>query len=137
MLKKGQNQKMGLVEGDRVDNIGLPKNARLSLVDVDCGGGWECVGSGSIWELCAFCPVLLETYNCSKNIKLHVVPAVVQQVKDLVLPQLWHKSQLWLRFTLWPRNFPMPRVLLERKREREKERKKRKYYCSNIRFERI
>ena len=26
------------------------------------------------------------------------VPTVAQWVKDLALPQLWHKSQLWLRF---------------------------------------
>ena len=33
------------------------------------------------------------------------VPTVAQQVKDLVLLQLWCKSQLWLRFDPWPENF--------------------------------
>ena len=31
-------------------------------------------------------------------------------LKDLVLPQLWHKSQLWLTFSSWPRNFHMLQV---------------------------
>ena len=36
---------------------------------------------------------------------------VAQPVKDLVLPQLWHRSQLQLRFHLClPRNFLMPQV---------------------------
>ena len=30
-----------------------------------------------------------------------------QWVKDLVLPWLWHRSQLWLGFSLWPGNFHM------------------------------
>ena len=50
---------------------------------------------------------------------LRGVPAVVQWVKDLVslwwyrsdlrlvLPQFWYRSQLWLRFVIWPCNFPM------------------------------
>ena len=28
-------------------------------------------------------------------------------LKEPVLPQLWHRSQLWLRFTPWPRNYHM------------------------------
>ena len=32
---------------------------------------------------------------------------VVEQVKDLVLPQLWHGLQLKHRFKLWPGNFHM------------------------------
>ena len=30
------------------------------------------------------------------------VPTVEQWVKDLALPQLWPRSQLWLRFDLGP-----------------------------------
>ena len=29
-------------------------------------------------------------------------------LKDLALPQLQHRSQLWLPFSLWPGNFLMP-----------------------------
>ena len=29
---------------------------------------------------------------------------MVQWVKDLVLPQLWHRLQRWLRFHPWPRS---------------------------------
>lgn len=32
---------------------------------------------------------------------------MVQWVKDLALPQLCHRLQLWLRFDPWPRNFHM------------------------------
>ena len=35
---------------------------------------------------------------------------MAQRVKDPALLQLWHGSQLWLRFTFWPRNFHMPQV---------------------------
>ena len=31
-------------------------------------------------------------------------------LKDLMLPQLWCRSQLWLRFNPWSGNFHMPRV---------------------------
>ena len=30
---------------------------------------------------------------------------MVQWVKDPVLPQLWHRSQLQLKFDAWPGNF--------------------------------
>ena len=39
--------------------------------------------------------------NRNRNDK---VPTVMQWVKDSVLPQLWCRSQLQLRFRLWPRN---------------------------------
>ena len=35
-----------------------------------------------------------------------------------MLPQLWRRSQLWLRFNPWPGNFPMPQV--RPKKEKEK-----------------
>ena len=38
------------------------------------------------------------------------VPTVVQQVKDLVLLQLWHRLHVCLKFDPWPRNFHTPRV---------------------------
>ena len=34
----------------------------------------------------------------------------MQWVKDQELLQLWQRSQLWLRFDPWPRNFHMPQV---------------------------
>ena len=35
---------------------------------------------------------------------------MVQQVKDLALPQLWYRSQLWLRFKPGPRSLHMPQM---------------------------
>ena len=31
-------------------------------------------------------------------------------LKNLALLQLWHRSQLWLKYHLWPGNFHMPQV---------------------------
>ena len=51
------------------------------------------------------------------------VPTVVQQVKVLALLQLWHRLQLWLGFSPWPKNFHRPWVQpKEKKRERERAR---------------
>ena len=47
--------------------------------------------------------------------KLLGVPTVVQWVKDLALPQLWHRSQLWIRFDPWLRNFRMSWVRQKKK----------------------
>ena len=53
---------------------------------------------------------------------------MVQRVKDLVLLQLWHRSQLQFRFNPWPENYHMPRVWLKKqKREREREPSKDAY----------
>ena len=41
-------------------------------------------------------------------------PDPVQQVKDLVLPQLWHRLQMQLGFDPWPGNFHMLWVQPER-----------------------
>ena len=38
-------------------------------------------------------------------------PGLVQWVKNLVLPQLWHRSQLWLGFETWPGNLLMTWML--------------------------
>ena len=43
-------------------------------------------------------------YKCGQD----GVPAIVQWVKDLVLLQLWYKSQLWFGFDPSPWNFHMP-----------------------------
>ena len=45
------------------------------------------------------------------------VPAVAQWVKDLALPQLWHKSKLHLRFDPCPRNFLMMPVWTRKGKE--------------------
>ena len=37
-------------------------------------------------------------------------PGPEQWIKDPVWPQLWHKSQMRLRFNPWPGNFHMPQV---------------------------
>lgn len=42
---------------------------------------------------------------------------MVQQVKNLVLPELWCSLQLWHIFGPWPRNFHKPRV--SRRREKK------------------
>ena len=41
-------------------------------------------------------------------------------LKDPVLPQLWCRSQLWLGFSIWPRNFHMLRVLPLKKKKKSK-----------------
>ena len=38
-------------------------------------------------------------------------------LKDLVLLQLRHGSQMWLRFSSWPKNFHMPWVQTLRKKK--------------------
>ena len=38
----------------------------------------------------------------------------VQWAKDLALPQLWHRSQVWLEFDPWPGNFHMLWVWLKK-----------------------
>ena len=43
---------------------------------------------------------------------------LAQQVKDLVLPQLWDRLQLWLGLYPWPRNFHMPRVWSKQKQNK-------------------
>ena len=45
-------------------------------------------------------------------------PARHSGLKDPVLPQLLRRSQLWLGFSPWPRNFHMPWVWLVKKRRR-------------------
>ena len=49
------------------------------------------------------------------------VPAVAQWVKDLALPQLWYRSQLYLTFSPWPGNFH--RLWVQLKKGKKKERK--------------
>ena len=39
--------------------------------------------------------------------RLDPCAVTAQWVKDLVLLQLWHRLQLWLRFNPWPGNFSM------------------------------
>ena len=46
-----------------------------------------------------------------------LIPSPAQWVKDLALLQLWHKSQMWLRFDPWPRNFHMLQVLLKKEKK--------------------
>ena len=47
-----------------------------------------------------------------------LIPGLAQWVKVLVLPQLCHRSKLWLGFNPWPGNFHMPQVQPKRKKER-------------------
>ena len=49
---------------------------------------------------------------------------MAQWVKDPELPQLWHRSQLWLRFDPWPGNFHMPWVQPEKKKKEKKRKRK-------------
>ena len=48
------------------------------------------------------------------------IPSPAQWVKDPVLPQLWLRSQLWLRYDPWPGNFIYYRV--SKNREKNKSR---------------
>ena len=48
------------------------------------------------------------------------VPTVAQWIKDLMLPQRWHGSQLQLRFYPWPKNFHMLWVWLKKKKKKKK-----------------
>ena len=45
------------------------------------------------------------------------VPATVQWSKDLALPQLWCRAQLWLGFDPWPRNFNMLQLQTKKKKK--------------------
>ena len=38
------------------------------------------------------------------------IPGLAKWVKDPVLLHLWHRSQMWLRFDLWPGEIHMPQV---------------------------
>ena len=40
-----------------------------------------------------------------------------QRAKDLALPQLWRRLQLWLRFESWPGSFHTPRVWPRKKKK--------------------
>ena len=52
-----------------------------------------------------------------------MMPSLVQWVKNPMLLQLWHRSQLWLGFDPWPGNFHM--LWLSLKKEKKKKKKKR------------
>ena len=47
------------------------------------------------------------------------VPTVAQWVKDLMLPQLWCRSQLWLRFNPLSREFPYAAGVAKKERKRK------------------
>ena len=45
-----------------------------------------------------------------------MVLGLAQWVKDLVLPQLWCRSQPWLGSSSWPENFHMPQMRKKKKK---------------------
>ena len=47
------------------------------------------------------------------------IPDLAQWVKDLALPQLQHRLQLWLRSDPWPRNSICCRVTKKGKKHRK------------------
>ena len=51
---------------------------------------------------------------------------MVQQVKELVWLQVWHRSQLQLRFGPWTRNFHMPWVRPQKTKKKTKTKAKTK-----------
>ena len=59
---------------------------------------------------------MIRGYKVKTNIKF-----LLQWVKDLALPQLWHRSQLQLRFNPWPRNFHMQWKQKKKKKKKKKE----------------
>ena len=54
--------------------------------------------------------VTTQQFLLTTTIERNRVPSVAQRFKDLAVPQLWHRLQLWLRFNPWPRNFHKPQV---------------------------
>ena len=51
------------------------------------------------------------TEEAQVTVKVWVTSQVLfSEVKDLALPQLWHRFQLQLGFSPWPGNFHMPKV---------------------------
>ena len=67
-------------------------------------------------------PSGLRAWHCLCNGSGHcqgegAIPSPTQWVKDPVLPKLWHRSQLRLRFIPWPGNFHMPQVQPPQKNE--------------------
>lgn len=51
---------------------------------------------------------------------------VVLRIKDPALLQLWPRSQLWLEFDPWPKNFYMPQVWLKKKKGGGRRRRRRR-----------
>ena len=47
-----------------------------------------------------------------------LIPSPVWWGKGPVLLQLWHRSQMWLGFALWPGNFHMPLGQLKKKKKK-------------------
>ena len=48
-----------------------------------------------------------------------LIPSLAQWVKDLALPQLWRRSELWLRSDPWPGNCICLRVAKKEKKKRK------------------
>ena len=46
-----------------------------------------------------------------------LIPDLVQWTKDLALPQLWHRWQLWLGFDPWPKKVQGAAKKKKRKRK--------------------
>ena len=51
------------------------------------------------------------------------IPGLVQWIKDLVLPLLWHRLQMWLGFSPWPENVRRPQVWLTKEKKKKKAQK--------------
>ena len=48
-----------------------------------------------------------------------LIPGPVQWVKEPTLLQLWHRSQMWLRFGPWPGAFHTPQVQSKKKKKKK------------------
>ena len=59
------------------------------------------------WEPPYVMGAALKSGKKKKKKYLRTVPTVAQQVKNLVLSQLWCRLQLQLKFNLWPGNLHM------------------------------
>ena len=55
-----------------------------------------------------------------------MISSPVQWVKDLALPQMWHRSQLQLRFQSLAREFPYAMGAAKKKKKRRRRRKGRR-----------
>ena len=58
-----------------------------------------------------------------------LIPGSAKWIKHLVLPQLWHRLQLWLELDPWPRNFHVLRVWPNKEKKERKEIGKKMIHC--------
>ena len=87
-----------------------------------------CQGTHNAGEknLCNSTVKILLSSRCV-SIRMQILsPSRLSGLKDLALPKLQHRSQLWLRSDPWPRELHMPQSGQKKKEKRKKKRRKEK-----------